>query len=188
MHKTRLNRLLFQFPLNFILVYTLLNFGLRCCCDSYAERYKTPIRINGWNTECIERYIIREFNPPELPINIIFIYLTIIQSKFKDQRIAWLLTFVVLLLQITFSLILPSLDDLMKKVDIKACLKYIHYKAYTCLIHIDNSLKFPATEAMMQAPAGMPKRPEYFTSYEQMVDYLAALNQYYQVFGRSRYG
>ncbi|CAH8863717.1 unnamed protein product [Trichobilharzia szidati] len=180
MHRTRLNRL-FQFPLNFIIVYILLNFALRH--NTNAEHYKTPTTTNGWNTDSVE------FNPPELPINIIFIYLTIIQLKLKDQRVFWLLTFVVLL-QITFSrLIIPLLDDIMKKVeDIKACLKYIHHKAYTCLIHVDNSLKFPIAEARMQTPAGMPKRPEYFTSYEQMVDYLAALNQYYQVFGRSRYG
>ncbi|CAH8542705.1 unnamed protein product [Schistosoma turkestanicum] len=136
-------------------------------------------------------------NHVQTSINCILIYLTLFPPKLLSKcyktieryHCAYWLTIIFLTVSccLYYEEFHPGILHYLKKSDIITYIQYIYRNIHSYIMYVDDYIIFPGVEAM-QTPAGFPKPPEYFTSYEQMIDYLAALNQYYQVFGRSRYG
>ncbi|CAH8589964.1 unnamed protein product [Heterobilharzia americana] len=190
MHKTSL-KISYRLHLDFVIYYILINF---CLYSTSIEQCRALLNKQIYNTIENEYGINERYSARSL-INLVLIYLTVFQSNLlrwykevvKDKRVFWLLTLIILSHLIHYPLERPTLQGHALKLKINNYINLIQGKIYNCLAYLDGYLTFPTVEAR-QPPVGFPEPPEKFTSYEQMVDYLAAVNQYYQVFGRSRYG
>ncbi|CAH8589959.1 unnamed protein product [Heterobilharzia americana] len=171
MHKTSL-KISYRLHLDFVIYYILINF---CLYSTSIEQCRALLNKQIYNTIENEYGINERYSARSL-INLVLIYLTVFQSNLlrwykevvKDKRVFWLLTLIILSHLIHYPLERPTLQGHALKLKINNYINLI--------------------QEARQPPVGFPEPPEKFTSYEQMVDYLAAVNQYYQVFGRSRYG